>query len=196
MMEVALDRYLPGRNAMLVKESYVNYRCASCLRVKSFSFLTSIPFCSAILTTYHAFSISVLKSITHLPVWLYKAIITLFSFVCSTTLTHKMSCHLVFFLNIQKKERDILVSSISHLKENANKDNAKSIIPKPTNTANKYRVSCLIKIQSIENSATINNVAQILAIVFLRGCLTMKLSTYSISGFLSGASFASPKKKL
>jgi cytochrome c553 len=53
------------------------------------------------------------------------------------------------------------------LKENANKDNAKSIIPKLTNIANKYRVSSLMKIQRKENTATMMNEAQILARVFL-----------------------------
>ena len=60
-------RGLSGFRAMIANEA-MYYRCASCLRVKSFSFLISISFCSAILTIYHTFSISVLKSITHLPV--------------------------------------------------------------------------------------------------------------------------------
>ena len=43
-----------------------------------------------------------------------------------------------------------------------------------SNKANKYRVSCLMKIQRKEDTATKINVAQILATVFLRGYLTVK----------------------
>ena len=57
-----------GKNEEKVSEKIANYKCESCFIDKSFSYFMLIDLCSAILTIYHTFSISVLKSITHLPI--------------------------------------------------------------------------------------------------------------------------------
>ena len=57
-----------GKNEQKVSEKFANYKCESCFIDKSFSYFMLIDLCSAILTIYHTFSISVLKSITNLPI--------------------------------------------------------------------------------------------------------------------------------
>ena len=176
-----------------MSDANLNYKCLICFIVKSFSSRTSIFLCSTILIIYQAFSISVEMSKTRFFSLLYNTIHTLFSSVVSHFRTQIISSQEIRFLNIKSDDTVKFCSFTKHLNERASIENNAIKARRTISTKNKIRVSISTNRHPIQNTTATNNDAIIRMTIFLAVLFTTKEFLYSISGILSGVSFANPK---